>query len=604
MKYHSSYILFILFFFSIHTNSQGLNKTKLDSICALINSNIENREFSIAQDLIYKTRLDKELKNKIDLLEIDFLQSKIYIKKGKDEEAINILLNGYSKIIERKKSNLYLNYSQEIGRLFGRAKNYERAFIYFNFALENALVRKDSLEICEANFNIGSAYQMNRQMDSARYFYNKVINNFPQTAVNKNVLATTYSNFIGIAVTENDFKLADYYGKKSLDIHSQMNDTLKMAGLLTNLGGISMYYNDLKKSNDYSYSSLKLLEKRSDFKSRDIKAITLDNISQVYYLQGNHKMAYDLLFESTTINNKIITDNLQSKVTEIEAKYNLAKESELTKTEENKRQRVEYLLFISLIGFVVMLSLLWFYYRDNRFKRANLKLAYKQEKIENEQRLDKIQNDVQINILNATLDAKETERKYIAGILHDSVSSLLSSANMHLYVVKTKLKKDSPEELNKAEIIISEAADKIRNLSHKLISSVLLKFGLKVAVEDLCEKYSNSQLKFICDSNNINRYDQSFEIKVYSIIEELVNNILKHSNADNASISIEAANLNLEIKIEDNGDGFIVDEIFKKDGLGLSQIAARIKNMEGIFTINSSKEKGTQVYISVPLLLK
>ena len=206
--------------------------------------------------------------------------------------------------------------------------------------------------------------------------------------------------------------------------------------------------------------------------------------------------------------------------------------------------------------------------------------------------------------MNATLDAKETERKYIAGILHDSVSSLLSSANMHLYVVKAKLKKDSPEELNKAEIIISEAADKVRNLSHKLISSVLLKFGLKVAVEDLCEKYSNSLLKFISDSNNINRYDQSFEIKVYSIIEELVNNILKHSNADNASISIETANLNLEIKIEDNGDGFIVDEIFKKDGLGLSQIAARIKNMEGVFTINSAKEKGTQIYISVPLMSK
>lgn len=604
MKYHFSYIVFVLFFFSIHTNSQDLSETKLDSICVLINSNIENREFSIAQDLIDETRLENALKDKVDLLEIDFLQSKIYIKEGKDEEAINILLNGFSEIIERKESNLYLNYSQEIGRLFGRAKNYERAFIYFNFALENALVRKDSLEICEANFNIGSAYQMNRKMDSARYFYNKVIKNFPQTAKDKNVLATTYSNFIGIAVTENNFKLADEYGKKALVIHSQMNDTLKMAGLLTNLGGVSMYYHDLKKSNEYSYNSLKLLGKRNDFKSRDIKAKTLDNISQVHYLQGNHKIAYDLLFESTTINNKTITDNLQSKVTEIEAKYNLAKESELTKIEENKRQRVEFLLLVSGIGFIVLLGFLWFLYRDNRYKRLNLKLAYKQEKIDAERKMDKIQNDVQINILNATLDAKETERKYIAGILHDSVSSLLSSANMHLYVVKAKLKKDSPEELNKAEIIISEAADKIRNLSHKLISSVLLKFGLKVAIEDLCEKYSNSQLKFICDSNNINRYDQSFEIKVYSIIEELVNNILKHSNADNASISIEAANLNLEIKIEDNGDGFIVDEIFKKDGLGLSQIAARIKSMEGVFTINSSKEKGTQIYISVPLMSK
>lgn len=600
MKSRFNFLLLFLFSLSIYTNSQDLSENKLDSILVLIDNNIENREFSIAQSLINKAKLDSEIKDEIDFLKINFLQSKVYIKKGNDEDAMNLLLDGFSKVNNNKESSLYLKYSQEIGRLFGRAKNYERAFTYFNLALENALLRKDSLEICEANFNIGSAYQMNRKMDSARFFYNKVINNFPKTAKDKNVLATTYSNFIGIAVLESDFSLADDYGKKSLDIHSQMNDTLKMAGLLTNLGGISMYNNDLKKSNEYSYKSLELLENRNDFKSREIKTITLDNISQVYYLQGDYKKAYDLLFESASINNKIITDNLHSKVTEIEAKYNLAKESELTKIEENKRQRVEYLLLVSGIGFLGLLGFLWFFYRDNKFKRLNLKLAHNQEKIVAERKIEKIQNDVQIKILNATLDAKETERKYISGILHDSVSSLLSSANMHLYAVKAQLKNDAPEEINKAEIIIREAADKIRNLSHKLISSVLLKFGLKAAIEDLCEKYSNSQLSFVSNSGNINRYDQSFEIKIYNIVEELVNNILKHSNADKATIDLVEEDLKLVIRIEDNGHGFIINEIFKKDGLGLSQIDARIKNMDGVFKIDSSKVKGTLIYISVP----
>jgi signal transduction histidine kinase len=600
MKYCFSFLVVFFLFFSLIANSQGVTNSKLDSVFKLINDSIENREFSIAQNLIKKTKSNSELNNQVDHLKIDFLQSKIFIKNGQDEKAINILLNGFSKVEEQKKSDLYIKYSQEIGRLFGRAKNYDKSFTYFNLALESALSRKDSLEISEANFNIGSAYQMNKKMDSARYFYQKVITSFPKMAADKSVLGTTYSNYIGIAVAENDFKLAEVYGNKSLEIHYQMNDTLKMAGLLTNLGGISMYNNDLTKSNFYSYQALELLEKRNDLKSREIKAITLDNISQAYYLLGDHKKAYDLLFESATINNKIITDNLQSKVTEIEAKYNLAKESELTKIEENKRQRVEFLLLISGIGFFGLLGFLWFFYRDNKFKRLNLKLAHNQENIEAERKIDKIQNDVQIKILNATLDAKETERKYIAGILHDSVSSLLSSANMHLYAVKVKLDKDSPEEINKAEIIISEAADKIRNLSHKLISSVLLKFGLKAAIEDSCEKYSNSQLSFICNFNNINRYDQSFEIKVYNIIEELINNILKHSNAKKASINIEELNSNLEIKIVDDGKGFAKDEIFQKDGLGLSQIDARIKNMNGVFTINSSKEEGTQIYISVP----
>ncbi len=577
------------------------NETIIDSIINQVEENIKKRELSIAQNLIDNLEIDSDIKVD-DELKIGFWQAKIYIENGQDEKALNKLLEGFTLLQNNQNSKFYFKYSQELGRIFGRVKNYSNSFKYFNLALENALERKDSLAISEANFNLGSAYQMKNQLDSAGIYYKRVIEEYPKLTKNKNVLATTYSNAIGLAVVKNDFELAEEYGKKSFEIRNEEKDTLKMAGLLTNLGGISMYNNDLDKSNEYSYRALELLKNRNDIKSRDIKAITLDNISQVFYLKEDYQQAYDLLFESATISNKIITDNLHSKVTEIEAKYNVAKESELTKIEENKRQRVEFLLYISGIGLITLLGFLWFKNRDDKFKRLNLKLAHNQEKIEAERKLEKIQNDTQIKILNATLDAKESERKYIAEILHDSVSTLLSSANMHLYALKSEIEGDKFDEINKTENIISEAADKIRNLSHKLISSVLLKFGLTAAVEDLCDKYSTSQLKFESTSKNLKRYSQNFEIKTHNIIEELVNNILKHSNATKASIDMEEVGENLQIRISDNGKGFIKEDIIKKDGLGLNQIDARIKVMNGVFKIDSIKDEGTLIYISIPFI--
>ena len=123
------------------------------------------------------------------------------------------------------------------------------------------------------------------------------------------------------------------------------------------------------------------------------------------------------------------------------------------------------------------------------------------------------------------------------------------------------------------------------------------------AIHDLCEKYSNSEIQFISDDNGIKRYNQQFEIKIYNIIEELVNNILKHSKAKNASINLmeRGGGEKLLIQIIDDGTGFDLKKAKNKDGLGLSHIEARIKVMQGVFNINSKKGEGTSIFISVPI---
>lgn len=599
----SPYVLLIAIMYAISGFAQQGNssQTHLDSLFNQVRHQLDISKECKAQDVLNKINDQYPKLSELEVLKIVYYQGSINVGDGEDALALESLLNGYSKIKELKLSKYHHLYAEEIGRIYGRANDYKSAINIFEQGVEFAVERNDSLAISSAYLNIGGIYQMKQQLDLAELNYNKVMQFYPKTPSDTETLATVYSNLIGIAVSKGNFDLAEHYGLKSLNIHTQNKDTIKLAGVLSNLGSINMYVTKLEASNDYYFKAYELLKNKTDVKSREIVSLTLSNISQVYYLQENFKTGYDYLFESTFIDKELNAEKLENKISEIGAKYTLAEEARQTEMERSKKENRELLLYVFGIAFLGLLISLWFYIRTTKLKRAKTKLEFQQEKIEQAHEIEKMQNDVQMKILNATLDGKEAERRHISEILHDNVSSLLSSANLHLYAVRMELKESSPPEVDKIEMIISEAADKVRDLSHKLISSVLLKFGLETAIEDLCEKYSNSRLVFKFEAQDIGRYKENFEIKAHNIIEELANNIMKHSNAYKASIKMNVIMDKLHIEIFDDGDGFDLKDVNKKDGLGLSQVKARIKVMRGKIEIKSYENTGTQIYIDIPI---
>ena len=214
-----------------------------------------------------------------------------------------------------------------------------------------------------------------------------------------------------------------------------------------------------------------------------------------------------------------------------------------------------------------------------------------------------VQSKIQERIINASIDGQELERKKISTFLHDNISALLSSAGLHLNVF-TSQQKIQPEEINKTKGILEEAHRQIRNLSHELMPALLVRFGLLYALEDLCEKTSNSRIKIAFNSliKIKKRYNEDFEMRLYFIIAELINNIIKHSNATHASINIEETPSSLIIHINDDGTGFKTNQFETHEGFGINQIRARINNMKGEFIINSAPNKGTAIYLKVPVI--
>lgn len=522
-----------------------------------------------------------------DKLKLEYRRAKVLYRQGNKEKALNQLLEGMDVLKSNPFSNLTIEYANLIGLIFADSQNFEKAIQYNKISLQKAKLINDTVNMTKSLIRLGSFYYAKNDEDSAKIFFRRVTY-FPVTPKTETRIANAFNNLGVIAQNNDNFDLAKHHAKEALRIKEKQNDIVGIAYSNVNIGNLYHFENNYSTAIENYLEAYKTIEKDTTQDVLYLKRIIYENLSVSYDSLRDYKHAYAYLNKSYKLKDRITNEQLAENIAEAEAKFNLAVQEQKTEEQKSKAFRAQVLFYGLAFFTLTVLVLVFIFYKNYKLKEQN--------------KIEQLQNNLQTRIINATIDAKEKERKSIAEILHDSVSALLSSANLHLQASKAQMNSTIPVEIDKAQQIVNEASVKIRDLSHELISSVLLKFGLAFAVHDLCEKYSNSEIEFISDDNGIKRYNQKFEIKIYNIIEELINNILKHSEAKNASINlIERNGDKLLIQIIDDGKGFDVKRERRKDGLGLSHIEARIKIMQGVFNINSKLGEGTSIFISVPV---
>jgi two-component system NarL family sensor kinase len=529
------------------------------------------------------------------------------MEQNRFEEALSTSLRVLDQVNKQQDEMLIYNVNDLIAKIFLRSNNFEKALEYYH--LNRKLVEKthDSLKIAKTYASISSMYAKTQKYEEAEFYSKRILNITNDSSDFLMLKAIAYSTLSAIYVERKQLELAEMYIQKSLAIQKKTNDKTNVIYTLNSLGSVYLLKNDYYKAKKVYFEALKLSELNKDSKYLNIKEVIYDNLSYALFKLKDYN-AFTYQEKSFNIRDSLRDNEISRILGEIEGKYNtenIKKEAQLKTAEEvAKRKHTQDINIILILVSLLLTAGIWMSYRYFKLRQEKLKLELIQSQLIQQSELEKIQNDAREKILNATLDGKESERKMIAETLHHSVSSLLSSASLHLQASKMIMKNSQPEEIEKAHSIIKEAAEKIRNLSHSLVSSVLLKFGLKYALQDMCEKYSNSALEFQCDCDGVGRFDPDFELKINSIIDEFLNNIIKHSKATQAQIALKEHNENLEININDNGKGFNPKMPKKDSGLGLKQIEARINKMEGIFTIKSSPEEGTHIFISVPVQKK
>nr|WP_199002555.1 ATP-binding protein [Flavobacterium sp. ASV13] len=265
-----------------------------------------------------------------------------------------------------------------------------------------------------------------------------------------------------------------------------------------------------------------------------------------------------------------------------------SKENTIFKLQNTEKVKSKRIVSLSIVLVVILFFLFYFFYQNNKLKQKIKRKDTKQK--------------ILLNVINAGIDTQEIERKRVASFLHDNINSLLSSVGLHLNAF-TSQNNIKSEEIQKAKAILEEAHDLLRDMSHDLVPTLLVRFGLIYALEDLCEKNSNSTITFDFSStvSTEKRYNEKFEMKIYFIVSELFNNIIKHSNAKNAQLSLAEDRDNFVVIIQDNGKGFKAKKLHEVEGFGLNRIRARIKKYKGSISIISKPNEGTLIQIQVPL---
>ncbi|MFN0728339.1 sensor histidine kinase [Polaribacter gochangensis] len=253
------------------------------------------------------------------------------------------------------------------------------------------------------------------------------------------------------------------------------------------------------------------------------------------------------------------------------------------------------IITIVLIGVLLLLLMavaLFFFFFISRKKIVEKELEKKSAEIKHQKEL-----------IHATILTQENERKRIAQDLHDDISSKLNVIHLNSnLLLDGGLSVKEYSEVVKSNInITNRTLQSARKIAHDLLPPILDKFGLQSAIEELADDYNTSkkvvvsyQLKYQKDYLN-----KTKELHLFRILQELINNSIRHGKAKNINLVLETSNSKLYLNYSDDGVGFDTKKSQLKKGLGLKNIESRVELLNGILKISSENKSGATFIIHI-----
>lgn len=222
--------------------------------------------------------------------------------------------------------------------------------------------------------------------------------------------------------------------------------------------------------------------------------------------------------------------------------------------------------------------------------------------------VDRLNQLHQRSLLEASVDAQENVRRQIGGDLHDDIGTLLSATKMALSVLGKSIagQPGMDKLLENTSILLNQAVGNVRRISKDLMPSTLDEFGLIIALDEFSEKLTAfAGIPIFFRKINIQNqvFPKQIELIYYRIVQELINNSLKHANPTKINIDIELQNKHLLLTISDDGLGFDLKQVMTnpKNGIGIRNIQSRLSLVNGTINYETSIGNGTKIMVDVEL---
>ncbi len=544
------------------------------------------------------------------------------------DEAIEAAQDGISLAAKLKDSGTLGSLQNEMGNAYYLKGNYDSAASYYYKALELLKRTGTPATVAAALNNLGRLYRKTRDLGRSLQMYDEALGIYKKIG-DESGMATILNESGVVYEYKGDYNEAVNRYKSSLAIREKMKDTVGIAYSLNFIGGAYTLQKKFTEAENYLVQSLALREKLKDsftialshsdlgymYKEENSleKAIEQYNLSNAIaekmrfadLMLSNYKelaviserkgdFALSLVYykKQTRLKDSIYSGEKMKQIEQLNAKYQTEKKEQQLKLQQAEITKKNYLLW-GLIAATLLMSFAGFnFYRK---RQALNKLQLQAEVMK--------QQDI---ATKAIINAEENERKRIAADLHDGVGQMMSAAKMNLSAFENEISfKDETQKVYFDKLIglVDESCREIRSVSHQMMPNALLKSGLASAVKEFIDKIDTKVIKVNLYTEGLNeRLDGNIETVLYRVIQECVNNVIKHAGADKLDISLIKDTDGIAATVEDNGKGFDTNDKLKFEGIGLKNITSRIEFLKGSVDFDSSPGKGTLIAIHVPFI--
>ena len=485
----------------------------------------------------------------------------------KISSAYHNLANCYHNISQYRKGVNTAQYSIYINNLSGKKNGY----------------------INRVYSTMAQCYEGLRMADSSLYFYDKAISE-SQKVNDKYAEGMIYGYKCSLLASMYRFSDMLNAAQKSLLLSKELQSRQMMATSLYNIAYAQFHNGNNVEAKKYIYEALAIAQQDS---MKDELKNTYMILSYIAAREGDFKTSIfarqktDSLW-AASLNDEVLRSNI-----ELEKKYETEKKDnqiKLQKVEIQKRKTFNYILIGSAAA-LLLVSLLS--YRN-----------YKHKQKLQQQRISELETEKKLTATEAVLKGEEQERTRLAKDLHDGLGGMLSGIKYSMNTMKGNLimTPDNAQAFERSMDMLDSSIKEMRRVAHNMMPEALVKFGLDTALKDFCTDINNSgALQVSYQSINIDnlKIDQTTAITIYRIVQELINNTMKHAAAKTAIVQVTKSGSQLSVTVEDDGNGFDTEILNRSGGIGWSNIKNRLEFLKGNLDVQSTKEKGTSIHIEV-----
>jgi len=486
-----------------------------------------------------------------------------------------------------------------ISSIFGDIHEYDKQQEYAYKALASAKAGNSQKNRFLAYFIVANYYNGQEDGKTAKLYLDSSRANFDESAnINSvDILFTYYLISAQVFRKMNQLDSSFYYFQKSFEVSKKYNYSFGKAESQTQMGAIAMLQKKYADAEQYLLAGIKEAIGINYFGILDEG---YKNLADVYAATGRYKQAYEYFQKYKELSDSAVNTVARKNATELEKKYETEKKQALIKQleAENKLQQLSIkqkttLNYFLIAGALTLLFILLLAYR-----------TYKQKQKLQQQRICELETQEQLTATEAVLKGEEQERTRLAKDLHDGLGGMLSGIKYSFNTMKGNLimTPENSQAFERSMDMLDSSIKEMRRVAHNMMPEALVKFGLDTALKDLCNDVNNSgalQVSYQSIGLKDEIIEQTTAITIYRIVQELINNTMKHAAAKKAVVQVTRSNDHVSITVEDDGSGFDATLLDHSKGIGWSNIKNRVEFLKGTLDVRSESQKGTSVHIEL-----